>query len=63
MDISDCECFIFFLIKNTQMSIVIHGENISTDGTSQYVFKPTSKQVNALNHLCYGRLNTPLRSV
>jgi len=34
------------------MSIVIHGENISTDGTSQYVFKPTSKQVNALNHLC-----------
>lgn len=45
------------------MSIVIHGENISTDGTSQYVFKPTSKQVNALNHLCYGRLNTPLRSV
>ena len=45
------------------MSIVIHGENISTDGTSQYVFKPTSMQVNALNQLCYGRLDTPLRSV
>ena len=40
---SDINEYIFFIIKSTQMSIVIHGENISTDGTSQYVFKPTSK--------------------
>ena len=41
---SDINEYIFFIIKSkTKMSIVIHGENISTDGTSQYVFKPTSK--------------------
>lgn len=35
--------YIFSNKKALKMSIVIHGENISTDGTSQYVFKPTSK--------------------
>lgn len=40
---SDIDEYIFFIIKSNKMSIVIHGENISTDGTSQYVFKPTSK--------------------
>ena len=40
---SDINEYIFFIIKSNKMSIVIHGENISTDGTSQYVFKPTSK--------------------
>lgn len=45
------------------MSIVIEGENISDDDTGKYVFVPTNKQVNALNALCYGRLDTPIRSV
>lgn len=45
------------------MSIVIEGQNISKDDTSQYVFEPSNKQVNQLNNLCYGRLDTPIKSV
>lgn len=40
-DINDI--YIFYHKKQQKMSIVIHGENISKDGTSKYVFKPTSK--------------------
>lgn len=45
------------------MSIVIEGKNISKDDTSEYIFEPSSKQVNQLNTLCYGRLDTPIKSV
>lgn len=50
------------------MSIIIPGKNISNNddaegANAEYVFEPTNEQINTLNTLCYGRMDTPIKNV
>lgn len=45
------------------MSIVIPGKNISNNDDAEYLFEPTNEQINTLNTLCYGRMDTPIKNV